>query len=141
MLLLGQLPELTIDPPQGLHSLAQAYPSDLPHIGQHHQLVDIAADALELMSKLFQSVNHHYPVPQGGGADIGSGGHMGRLRLGLDDFILLRRHPERDPFFFLLFHSYLRLFASRQTRAQRSGSRLERRQCVMNEFSALAGNE
>ena len=85
----------------------------------------------------FSPVDHHYPVPQSGGADIGSGGHVGRFRLGLDGLILLRCHPERDPLFFFLLHSHLSL--PRLAKREPSGAGLvwKGRRSVVNLLSAF----
>ena len=77
---------------------------DSPHIGQHRQLVNASANALEFVGDFFQPIDHYDTMLQSGRTDIGSYRHMRRFCFEPDFFVLLRRKTERDAFFLFLFH-------------------------------------
>ena len=73
-------------------------------MGQDQQLIQVAPDAFQLMGQLVHPRYHHKLVPHGSGPHIGAGTHHGYLRFLADAFVLLRREPDGNSFFFCAFH-------------------------------------
>lgn len=57
------------------------------------------------MGEFRQSIDDYHTVPQGRRPDVGPGGHLGRLRLGPDALVLLRRKPQGNPPVFFRSHA------------------------------------